>query len=73
MSQVAAKSVNTTVSRAKDKLFFWAVCFLSSLTAILLFVIIGELVIKGSRQIYLSFFTEISPIPLEAMLANSSG
>ena len=73
MSHTQAKQAGTTTRRAKDKLFFWMVCFLSSLTAIPLIAILGELVVKGYRQINLSFFTEVAPSTLEAMRANSSG
>lgn len=57
----------------KDRFFFVAVCFLSSLTAIPLVLIIWELVKKGYKQINLSFFTETAPSTLDAMLAKSSG
>lgn len=57
----------------KDRAFFWAVCFFSSLTAIPLIAIIWELIKKGYKQINLSFFTETAPSTLDAMLAKSSG
>lgn len=57
----------------KDRFFFFTVCFLSSLTAIPLIMIIWELVKKGYKQINLSFFTETAPSTLDAMLAKSSG
>lgn len=57
----------------KDRVFFWTVCFLSSLTAVPLVVIIWEVVKKGYRQINLSFFSETAPSTLDAMLAKSTG
>lgn len=57
----------------KDRIFFVAICFLSSLTAIPLVMIIWELVKKGYKQINLSFFTETAPSTLDAMLAKNSG
>ena len=57
----------------KDRLFFWAVCVLSALTAVPLVVIIWEVVKKGYKQINLSFFTETAPSTLDAMLAKTTG
>lgn len=57
----------------KDRIFFVAICFLSSLTAVPLVMIIWELVKKGYKQINFSFFTETAPSTLDAMLAKSSG
>lgn len=57
----------------KDRIFFWTVCFFSSLTAIPLFLIIWELVKKGYKQINLDFFLHTAPSTLDAMLAKSSG
>lgn len=57
----------------KDRIFFVAICFLSSLTAIPLVMIIWELVKKGYKQINFSFFTETAPSTLDAMLAKNSG
>ena len=57
----------------KDRLFFWAVCVLSALTAVPLVVIIWEVVKKGYKQINLSFFTETAPSTLDAMLARGTG
>ena len=44
----------------KDRIFFVAICFLSSLTAIPLVMIIWELVKKGYKQINLSFLPKIA-------------
>ena len=57
----------------KDRAFFITVCALSSLMAIPLVAIIWEVVQKGYKQINLSFFTEIAPSTLDAMLAQASG
>lgn len=57
----------------KDRIFFWTICVLSSMTAIPLIVIIWEVVKKGYRQINLSFFSETAPSTLDAMLAKSTG
>lgn len=57
----------------KDRIFFVAICFLSSLTAIPLVMIIWEVVKKGYKQINFSFFTETAPSTLDAMLAKNSG
>lgn len=57
----------------KDRIFFWSVCLLSTLTAAPLFVIIWEVIKKGYRQINLNFFTETAPNTLDAMLAKSTG
>lgn len=57
----------------KDRIFFWTICVLSSMTAIPLIVIIWEVVKKGYRQINLSFFSETVPSTLDAMLAKSTG
>lgn len=66
--------MNTVKYRClKDRIFFVAVCFLSSLTAIPLIMIIWELIKKGYKQINFNFFTETAPSTLDAMLAKNSG
>lgn len=66
--------MNTTSLKIKKaKIFFYVICFLSSLTTIPLFLIIWELLKKGYKQINLSFFTETAPTTLDAMLARNSG
>lgn len=57
----------------KDRLFFWAICFFSALTAVPLVAIIGEVIRKGYRQINLDFFSKNAPSTLDAMLAKSTG
>lgn len=66
--------MNTIKYRSlKDRIFFVTICFLSSLTAVPLVMIIWELVKKGYKQINFSFFTETAPNTLDAMLAKNSG
>lgn len=57
----------------KDRAFFILICSFSLIIAIPLIVIIGEVVMKGYKQINLSFFSEVAPSTLDAMLAKSSG
>lgn len=57
----------------KDKAFLIVVCIFSLLMAIPLIAIIGEVAVKGYRQINFSFFTETAPSTLDAMMAKSSG
>lgn len=73
MTQNAQISGKIKWRKTQDRVFFWSVCFFSSLTAIPLIVIIWELLKKGYKQINLSFFTETAPSTLDAMLARSSG
>ncbi len=56
----------------KSKIFFFAVCALSGITMIPLFLILWELVKKGYKQFNLSLFTEVAPTSMEAMLARIS-
>ena len=64
---------NLTYRTFKDKLFFYLICTLASLTVVPLFAIIWELIQKGYKQINWSFFTETAPSTLDAMLARSTG
>lgn len=57
----------------KDKIFFYLICAISLLTLIPLGSIIWELVSKGIKHINLSFFLEVAPSTLDAMLAKTSG
>jgi phosphate transport system permease protein len=57
----------------KDKIFFYLVCALTSVALIPLISIIWELVKKGYKQINLSFFLEVAPSTLDAMLAKTNG
>ncbi|GAB6121523.1 phosphate ABC transporter permease PstA [Dysgonomonas termitidis] len=56
----------------KSKIFFFAVCTLSAITMIPLFLILWELVKKGYKQFNLNLFTEVAPTSMEAMLARIS-
>ncbi len=53
----------------KNRLFFGAVILLSFLTIMPVVLIIGQLLIKGIRQINFDFFLEIAPDTLQAMTA----
>lgn len=64
---------NLTYRTFKDKLLFYLICTLASLTVVPLFAIIWELIQKGYKQINWSFFTETAPSTLDAMLARSTG
>lgn len=72
MTQTSSKSSTIVFRKTKDRLFFWTVCFFSSLTAVPLVVIIWELVKKGYKQINLSFFMEVAPSTLDAMKAKAA-
>lgn len=58
---------------AKSKVFFYIVCFFSTLTMIPLFLIIWELIKRGYKQFNFSLFTEVAPTSMDAMLAKISG
>ncbi|HCO66601.1 MAG TPA: phosphate ABC transporter permease PtsA [Dysgonomonas sp.] len=58
---------------AKSKIFFYIVCFFSTLTMIPLFLIIWELIKRGYKQFNFSLFTEVAPTSMDAMLAKISG
>ncbi len=73
MIHAQTKTSSITYRRAKDRIFFWTICLLSSFTAIPLIYIIWELVKKGYKQINLHFFTEVAPTTLAAMKANQAG
>lgn len=73
MIQKSSKSTALLWRMTKDRGFFWIICLFSSLTAIPLVAIIWELIKKGYRQINLSFFTEVAPSTLDAMMAKSAG
>ena len=49
------------------------VCFFSGLTAIPLLAILGEVLIKGWRQLGWSFFTQVTPNAYKAMMATAAG
>lgn len=56
-----------------DKIFKIAVCLFAALTAIPLFAILGEVLIKGYSQFSWSFFTEPTPTAYKAMQAVAAG
>lgn len=57
----------------KNRLFFYAVCLMSFLTALPLFLVIFEVLMKGYSQMNLDFFIKTAPTTLDAMIAGSSG
>ena len=57
----------------KDKIFYYAVIGLAVITTLPLILIIIKLLEKGLRQINFSFFTEVTPNTLEAMVAKANG
>ncbi len=58
---------------AKDRLLLWSVCFMAALTAVPLFAIIGEVVVRGFDQLSWSFLTEPTPSAYKAMKAVQEG
>ena len=63
------KDQNIKARLFKNSLLYWAVCLLSGLTAIPLLAILGEVLIKGWRQLGLAFLTETPPDAYSAMTA----
>lgn len=57
----------------KDKLLYITVCVLSGLTAIPLLAILGEVLIKGWKQLNWTFLSEATPNAYEALMAASAG
>lgn len=72
MINISSKSASPGFRKIKDKIFFGLVCLFSSLTAVPLIVILWELVKKGYKQINLSFFTDVAPSTLDAMMAKGA-
>ncbi len=58
---------------AKDKAMLWLVCSLAALTALPLFAILGEVLLRGYDQLTWSFFTEPTPTAYKAMKAIEAG
>ena len=58
---------------AKDKAIRWTVCLLASLSALPLFAILGEVLLRGYDQLTWSFFTEPTPTAYKAMRAIEAG
>lgn len=73
MIRSAIKSPALIWRITKDRAFFWMICLFSALTAVPLIAIIWELIKKGYKQINLSFFTEVAPSTLDAMMAKANG
>lgn len=57
----------------KDKSLYIIVCVLSGLTAIPLLAILGEVLVKGWRQLNWTFLSEATPNAYEALMAASAG
>lgn len=73
MTSPTIKNSSILYRKTKDRLFFWSICGIASLTAIPLVLIIWELIKKGYKQINLHFFTEVAPNTLEAIHAKNAG
>ncbi len=58
---------------AKDKAMMWTVCVLAILTALPLFAILAEVLVRGFDQLSWSFFTEPTPSAYKAMKAIENG
>ena len=67
------KDINLQKRIFKNKLLFIFVCVFSGLTAIPLFAILGEVLIKGWKQLNWTFLTEATPNAYSAMLAMANG
>lgn len=65
--------MNTKKRIVINHLQFWAVCLLSGLTAIPLIVILGEVLLRGARQISWTFLTESTPTAYKVMKAVEAG
>lgn len=66
-------SDNIKSRNRRNKRFRWLVIAGSVVTIIPIFLIVGNLAIKGFRQINLSFFTETAPDTFQAMTAAANG
>ncbi len=58
---------------AADKALRWCVCCFAALTTIPLFAILGEVLVRGYKQISWSFLTEATPTAYKAMKAMEAG
>ena len=65
--------MKTKTRLAKDKAMLWAVCFFAALTAVPLFAILGEVLVRGYDQFSWAFFTEPTPTAYKAMKAIEAG
>lgn len=73
MQSIFSQIDNNTYRTRKNKIFLGLVVFFSLLTILPIVLIIYELIVKGIRQINLSFFSETAPDTLEAMTALNNG
>ncbi len=64
---------NKNSRETKNKLFSYLVIFFSVITILPIVLIISKLLIKGVKQINLSFFTETAPDTFSAMTAINNG
>ena len=64
---------NTQHRLAKDRLMLWGVCLFATLTAVPLFAILGEVLLRGYDKLSWSFFTEPTPTAYKAMKAIEAG
>ncbi|MDR3272989.1 MAG: phosphate ABC transporter permease PstA [Flavobacteriaceae bacterium] len=58
---------------SKDRAVFRLVCLFSALAMIPLFLIIGELILKGYKHFSINLFTRTEPTSMDAMIAKSVG
>ena len=65
--------MKTKTRLAKDNAMLWAVCFFATLTAVPLFAILGEVLVRGYDQLSWAFFTEPTPTAYKAMKAIEVG
>ncbi len=68
-----AENSNTKGRLAANKALFWCVCGFSALTTIPLFAILGEVLLRGYKQISWTFLTEPTPTAFNAMKAAAAG
>ena len=66
-------TMKTKTRLVKDKTMLWAVCFFAALTAVPLFAILGEVLLRGYDQLSWAFFTEPTPTAYKAMKAIEAG
>ena len=66
---------NTRIKRrlAKDKLLLWTIYLFSTLTALPLLAILGEVILRGYDQISWEFLTQPTPTAYKAMKAMEAG
>ena len=66
-------SNKTKLRIAKSRLLYVAVCVFSAITAIPLFAILGEVLVKGWKQLGWNFITQTTPNGYDAMIAMNTG